>query len=418
MKDPLASVASGWPPTARRLRIAFVYDALYPHQKGGAERRIVELARRLAVRHEVHVVSWRHWEGPSETDEGAVQFHGVGTPPNLYGSDGKRTVREAVAFAARLVPAVLRGRYDVIDCPATPYIPLYACWAASRLTGTPLVATWHEFWGDHWEEYLAHRPTVARAARWAESAALHLGDRYVAVSAFTAHRLRDAGLTDERIRVVDNGVSVGAYRSAQRSPIRSDLIYVGRLIEDKRVDLLISAVARLSTVMPDLRCLIIGDGPERDRLEAQSAAEGTTERIRFLGQVEEADKIALLRASRIFVLPSVREGFGIAVVEAQAAGLAPVVVRGELTAASTLIRDRVDGLVCAPRVEDLTDTIRGLLGDPIRLRDIRAAATQAAERWDWDRVAIEMERIYLDAARPHPAEAGATDDVAEELSWR
>ena len=406
--SPAASTASD-----RRLRIAFVYDALYPYLKGGAERRVHELANRLADRHDVHLVSWQFWDGESDQTDGSVHRHGVGRAPNLYGGDGKRTVREAASFALRLMPAIARGGYDVIDCSATPYVPLYGCWAAARMTGVPVVATWHEFWGEHWDEYLAHRPLLARAARAAEASALRLGDRHVAVSAFTAQRLADAGLEPERIRVVENGVALDAYRSVQRSPIRSDLVFVGRLIEDKRVDLLIHAVASLREALPDLRCLVIGDGPERPRLEAEAAALGVSDQVRFLGQLAEDDKIALLKASRVFVMPSVREGFGIAVVEAQAAGLAPIVVRSEHSAAPALVRDGVDGLICSPRPDGLGAAIQGLLTDPDRLASMRAAAAQTAERWDWEQMALAMERVYLDVARP----AESADAAVRRLSW-
>ena len=177
---PRAEPVTEFPPpavsaTTRRLKLAFVYDALFPYVKGGAERRYHELARRLAAEHEVHCVTWQWWEGSATTTIDGITLHGVGTPPKLYGADGKRTVREAVAFARRLAPALLGRRLDVIDCSATPYLPLYAAAAAARLSGTPLVATWHEVWGEHWREYLPDRPAVARVAVSLEARAVRRG---------------------------------------------------------------------------------------------------------------------------------------------------------------------------------------------------------------------------------------------------
>src|SRR6266566_640130 len=192
--------------TEMPLRIAFVYDALYPYVNGGAERRFLELGRRLSATHEVHFISWQWWDGPPRIVENGITFHGVGRPPRLYGEDGKRTVREAAAFSARLLPVLLRHSFDVIDCAATPYLPLVAAWVGSRVTRTRLVATWHEFWGEHWAEYLPHRPLVAAAAQRIEGGSRHLGDRVVAVSEFTARRMR---LTDDRrVVVVGNGVAL------------------------------------------------------------------------------------------------------------------------------------------------------------------------------------------------------------------
>jgi len=98
------------------MKIAFVHDGLYPYFKGGIERRNYELATRLSARHDVHYITWSHWGGASSAPHDGLTVHGVGAPRPFYGGDGKRTVGEAAAFAARLVPTLLRQRYDVIEC--------------------------------------------------------------------------------------------------------------------------------------------------------------------------------------------------------------------------------------------------------------------------------------------------------------
>lgn len=376
---------------ARRLRIGFVYDALVPWRSGGAERRVHELATRLAMRHDVHTISWSYWGPQRSIARDGVTHHGVGAPRDFYGADGKRTVREALEFASRLLPAMRRLRLDVVDCSATPYLPLYAARLATRATGTPLVATWHEFWGDHWLDYLPDRPIIARLARLVEGGARRLGERRVAVSAFTAERL--AGARDG-VDVVGNGVDVERIRAAKPDPERSDVIHIGRLIDEKRVDLLLGAVAVLRSARPALRCLIVGDGPERQRLESRARELGLVEAVTFLGQVPEERVAALLRASKVVALPSAREGFGIAVIEGQAAGLVPVVAASPLSAAPELVTDGVDGLVCAPTVDGFAAAIGGLLEDSVRRRRLARAAIAAAKRRTWDDRALEMEHVY------------------------
>lgn len=398
----------------RRLRIAYVYDALYPYLLGGGEKRYHELSSRLAERHEVHYITWQFWDGPRDVFRDGIAYHAVGPPEELYGADGKRTVREAVAFAARLGPVVRSGRYDVIDCAATPYPPVYAAWLATRLTRTRLVATWHEFWGEHWNAYLDHRPQLARVARWTEAGAVRLGDIQVAVSRFTAERLAAAGLPRERIRVVGNGLPLDEFAAARPALAVSDVVFVGRLIEDKRVDLLIDAIDRLRAEFPAIRCLVIGDGTDRARLQARVVEKNLRQHVMFLGTVSEAEKLSLLKASRILVLPSVREGFGIAAVEGQAAGLVPIVVRSTHSAAQWLIHDGVDGLVCEPTDASLAAALRSLLSDPLRMDLMRAAAGESAKRWDWNRLADDMERIYLEVARPEES----PDARLRRLSWR
>jgi glycosyltransferase involved in cell wall biosynthesis len=388
------------------MKIAFVYDGLYPYLKGGIERRNYELATRLSARHEVHYITWRHWGVAKTVHHDGFAVHGVDAPRPFYGDDGKRTVGEAAAFAVRVLPALLQRRYDVIDCSATPYLPLYSCALAARLTRTPLVATWHEFWGDHWTAYLPERPLVARIAQRLEADCRRLGDVRVAVSPFTARRLAEGpgGVT---ARVVGNGVSLDAIRRIEPSDEASDIVFVGRLIEDKKVDVLLQALHRLLGEFPGLRCTIVGDGPERKHLEHMAASLSLGAGVRFTGQVDDGQTVALMKAARIFALPSIREGFGITVIEAQASGCVPVVARGPHTAAPDLVRPDVDGMICDPTPESLAASLGALLRDPARLARMRAQAEQSAATSDWDSLARDMEEIYGEAVATAPAPLNA-----------
>jgi glycosyltransferase involved in cell wall biosynthesis len=405
----------------RRLRIGFVYDALVPWRTGGAEQRVHELATRLARRHDVHTISWSFWGPEPSIVRDGITHHGVGAPRAFYGDDGKRTVREAAEFAARLLPALRRLRFDVIDCSATPYLPLYATWLTTRASGTPLVATWHEYWGSHWLEYLPNRPVVARVARLLEAGARGLGEQRIAVSAFTAERLagsKHSAGSNDGVRVVGNGVDVDRIRAAKPDAERSDVIHVGRLIDEKRVDLLLEAIARVRASRPRVRCLIVGDGPERARLEGLVAQLGLAGNVTFTGAVPETRVAALLRASKVLALPSGREGFGIAVVEGQAAGLVPVVANGPFTAAPELVTPGVDGLVCEPTADAFAEATGGLLGDAIQRRELARAALAAGRRQSWDDRAAEMETVFRDlVASPRVERQAVSPVLAEEPKW-
>ena len=378
------------------MKIAFVHDGLYPYFKGGIERRNYELATRLSARHEVHYITWRHWGAAESAHREGFIVHGVGAPRPFYGADGKRTVGEAAQFALRLVPALRQQRFDVIDCSATPYLPLYASWLVARLTRTPLVATWHEFWGDHWASYLPHRPITARIARLLEAGCRPLGDVRVAVSPFTAQRLAE-GPRGVSARVVGNGVALDAIGRIPPAGEAAEIVFVGRLIDDKKVDVLLRALPTLVAEFPALRCTIVGDGPERARLEHIAASLALGAHVRFAGYVGDEEVFALMKAAKVFALPSIREGFGITVIEAMASGCVPVVARAPHTGAPLLVRDGVDGLVCEPSVDSFAAGIGGLLRDPARLAAMRAEAQRSAAKWDWDRLTLEMEEVYRGA---------------------
>jgi L-malate glycosyltransferase len=388
-----------------RLRIAYVYDALYPLHRGGAERRYRELATRMSARHEVHYVTWRSWQGSPPEELDGVVLHGVGAVPGFYGADGRRTVREATAFAARLVPTLLRQRFDVIDCSATPYVPLYAVWLASRLTRTPLVVTWHEFWGPYWTGYLPDRPLLAGIARRIETGCRTFGGRRIAVSPFTAQRLMEAGGGGPPVEVIGNGISLSDIDAAAPGA-KSDVVFVGRLIADKKVDHLLKAVALLVGDRPRLRCTIVGDGPERTALESLAEGLGISGNVHFTGPIAGDAVFSTLKAGALLALPSVREGFGITVVEAQACGAVPIVARSPLSAAPDLVRDGVDGVVHDPTPSALAGAIGGLLANPDRRAAMRERGREAAAGRDWGVVADQMEAIYQSVTADRDRTAG------------
>jgi glycosyltransferase involved in cell wall biosynthesis len=379
------------------VKIALVYDALYPFTTGGAEKRYCELGRRLAVRHDVHFVSWQHWQGAPRMEKGNVSYHGVGRPVSFYGEDGKRRIQEAVSFAGHLLKAFPRERFDVIDCSTIPYFPAYACHLVSLSRGIPLVLTWHEFWGDYWLGYLGWRGHLARGV---ELLSTGLGDMRVAVSQFTADRVLRLGLKRRPIEAVPNGIEYESIRSIPPRGEESDVIYMGRLIGHKNVTTLLAAVRLLANESPHLRCLIIGDGPQRDDLERYSSDLGLDGNVTFLGFIpDQRDLFALMKKSKVFVFPSTREGFGRSLMEAQACGLPAVVVKAPDSASATLIRDGGNGLLCENDGRSLAAAIGDLLGDPSRRQQMAEEALAEAARYDWSNVVNRIEGIYRRAIR-------------------
>jgi glycosyltransferase involved in cell wall biosynthesis/O-antigen/teichoic acid export membrane protein len=400
-----------------RMRVRYVYDARYPEMNGGAERRYHELAVRLAPTCDVDYVSWTFGDDVRVQVRDGVRYRGVGQAPEFYGPDGKRRVGEAVAFAVRLIPTLLRHRVDVLDVAATPTIPLFGAWLAATITKTPLVVTWHEFWGEHWHTYLPDGRAVATIARWLESRSRRLGDRIVAVSPFTAARI-GPGRWAHKVSVVGNGVVAEEIESTSPAPERIDIAYVGRLIDEKRIELLLGAVEQLAPDNPSVRCVVIGDGPERTRLEALAGSLGITANVRFTGRISTEEVNAALRAAATLVLPSAREGYGIVVVEAQAAGAIPIVTTGPATAAPSLIRDGIDGLVVDATPEAIAAAVRELIADPHRQARMRSAAAEAAHAATWDAVAADMLAVYRGVVRGRAAVPApmATSHASGQLS--
>jgi glycosyltransferase involved in cell wall biosynthesis len=366
------------------LRIAYIYDAVYPWVKGGAEKRIYELSRRLTLRgHEVHCYGMKWWPGEEELFLEGVHLHGISRPMPLY-TQGRRSLKQAAYFAFKVLS--IRSDYDVIDCQNFPYLSCFPARLRCGLCKDKLIITWHEVWGDYWRDYLGRKGIIGQAV---ERAASGLAGRNIAVSEMTRRDLVKLGGKD--IRVVPNGIDWQAIERVPSSDEQSDIVYVGRLVRHKNVDLLIRAIGKLKLDMSDVRSRIVGDGPELGRLKKLVSDLGLEENVQFCGFLEDYDEaIAIMKASRVFASTSSREGFGMVALEANACGLPVVTVKHRMNAVSDLVKENT-GEVCEMSPEALAEGLFRLLQ---RSDAMRGSCREMARMYDWEEICDRAERVY------------------------
>jgi glycosyltransferase involved in cell wall biosynthesis len=170
---------------------------------------------------------------------------------------------------------------------------------------------------------------------------LQFGSRIVAVSDAVKTSLVRRGIEEKRITVIPNGLDLERYdRGRDRNSHLFRFVFIGRLISSKKVDVLIHALTRVS----EASLILAGDGPERQRLETLAEDLGLASRVRFMGAV--LDVSAVLAESDCLVLPSVREGFGLVILEALASGIP--VIASDLPAFSGLLAHGENGLAIPP----------------------------------------------------------------------
>lgn len=370
------------------MRIAFVTDVIYPYVKGGAEKRVHELSRRLVKKgHEVHVFGMRWWDSPEVVEDDGVILHGVCDPEDLYVNE-KRSVKEALLFAFRVTPHLSKENFDIIDCSQFPYFPCFAAKIASVKKNCPLIITWHEVWGDYWYEYLGYKGFLGKTV---ERLVAKLPDRIIAVSERTKKDLEGIGVRKE-IKVIPNGIDIGKIGRIKASEEESDIIFAGRLIREKNVDVLIKAVSRVREEFSDIRCVIIGDGPEKTKLEKLVLDLGMRDNIELTGFLEDYDDvISYMKSSKVFVLPSTREGFGIVALEANACGLPVVTVNHGRNAACDFITNDENGFICELSEGDVAEKILKGLDER---ENIKRKCIESAKGYDWDGMVNLIERVY------------------------
>ena len=173
------------------------------------------------------------------------------------------------------------------------------------------------------------------------------------------------------------------------------LVTVAHLVARKRHADVLRALAVLGQRHPTLRYAVIGDGPERIALEGLAIRLGVAERVDFLGQLSPEEAVERARRCTLFVMPSTEEAFGVAYVEAMAAGVPAIGCRGE--PGPEEIAAAGDGFLLVPPgdIERLTQRIDELLSDPHRLREAgqRARATVAAN-FTWERCGEQTLAAY------------------------
>jgi starch synthase (maltosyl-transferring) len=252
---------------------------------------------------------------------------------------------------------------------------------------------------------LVHGMRVADPARWRLAAERWLNrrvDRVACVSQSVADFYAARGrIPTDKLVVVSNGIDVGAVDDAFVADLREigvpaghgAITFVGRLHAQKGLDWLLSMMPRLLTQQTDIDLVLVGQGPERKRLESLAGSLGVADRVHFAGW--RSDVSSILRASRLLVLPSRWEGMPNVVLEAMAAGTPVVSTRAE--GVVELLGDAASQQTAA--VGDDEDFVRKLvflLDNPTAAGEIGQRNRQrVAECFSLDRMVESYQQLYL-----------------------
>ena len=326
-------------------KILFVYDVIYPYQLGGAEKRIYSLSKYLKKDFEINIIGMRKNGMGENFEKNRVHYYTLTKYNNLYNSKGKRRVILSIHFAIDLYFFLIKNNFDIIDATANPYFHIFAIkLALLTKRKTKLFVTWHEYWDkDYWIYYSS--PITGRIGFSVQNLALKLSENIISVSKFTKKRLERK--TDKDIKLISNGIEdikIKRYKKIY------DLVYTGRIIDFKNID----KILELSNINPQLKILIIGDGPELEKYKDRYINKNIT----FTGFLKKDIEVyRYLSQSKIFIILSEREGFSISSIEAMNIGLPVICYRGENNAAKDLIENKRNGILATLDLEDINRSI-------------------------------------------------------------
>lgn len=367
------------------MRVALVCDWFLP-RVGGIELHLRDLALALRARGlDARIVTTTR--GADLVD--GVPVHRVPAALSPFGG---------FAFTPGALGAVrdtlLRERFDVVHAHASVVSPVaYAGAIAGANAGLPTVLTFHSM-------------LYGSAALLGASEALFgwCRERIVltAVSSVVAAQVA-RWMPDAGVAILPNGIDAAFWRrDARRTRVEGEhevlFVTAMRLSRKKRPVRLLRAFATAARVVgdaPGIRLVVAGDGPDRVALVRYAAELGIAKRVEFVGQLPREELRRLYARAHAFVLPSERESFGIAALEARAAGLPVIAMLAG--GARDFVQQGVEGLLARDERELARSIVRLALDAPFRAY-VTAHNASAAPPHDWSDVAALHERIYAAAA--------------------
>jgi glycosyltransferase involved in cell wall biosynthesis len=173
------------------------------------------------------------------------------------------------------------------------------------------------------------------------------------------------------------------------------IVSIGRLASEKNWETLLRALAQIQPQHPDVRLVLIGDGPDRPSLEQLAAELGVAERITFTGALPFSDVPAYMRTADLFSFASVTETQGLVTIEAMAAGLPVVAVDG--TGTRDIVENGVQGYLAANDPAALAAEIDRVLSDPKQLKRFAANALKRSRQFDINQLTRQLVQVYEQA---------------------
>ena len=282
-----------------------------------------------------------------------------------------------------------RNRYDVVHVH-WPMPHALLGWSAQRASGAPVVATFYSV-----EVRWISRgiPALKAFLRWT----IRFPHRAVAISSATAAEIR--GVADVPVDVIPYTIALPPAAPNAQHTHEPRVLFVGRLVERKGVDVLLRAVSSLAD-LPMLQVVIVGDGPERPRLTAIARELGLQDRVEFVGRASDERLRAEYASASMFVLPAIvdargdTEGLGVVLLEAMNSRIP--VIASDAGGIVDIVEHDTTGLLVPPGdAGALAAAIRTLATDQARAQELgEAGHRRLGERFSWDSIVDRWLAIY------------------------
>jgi 1,4-alpha-glucan branching enzyme len=373
-----------------------------PKTVGGLARHVNDLSRALArIGENIHVITCPVEGADDYQLVGGVHVHRVSSL-ELTSADFMEWVEQLnKAMVKKAADLMNRETFDIIH--AHDWLVQDAAIQLSLDSRLPLTATIHA------TEYGRNRGIhndIQRRIYNLEARLVKSADAVICCSNYMVQEItRLFGVTRKKLFLIPNGVdpaNLGIPRQLvpgekEPCPGVKTILFIGRLVPEKGVQVLLEAFSLLLPQLPDLKLLVGGTGPYLNYLKTRSEEIGLTGKIEFMGFLDEEQRNYHLKQADVAVFPSLYEPFGIVALEAMAAQI-PVIV-SDTGGLSEVVTHGIDGYKAPPgRPDILAYYIREVLSNPGLARDLtRRAWKKVLTVYDWQNIAVETLDVYREA---------------------
>ncbi|MGG1661643.1 1,4-alpha-glucan branching protein domain-containing protein [Brevibacillus sp. NRS-1366] len=378
-----------------------------PHVVGGLGRAVYDLSRHLVRQGiEVHVLTGSSDCVAKQEMMDSVHVHRLPTYIPAEQEDFMQWIFQLNLAMVDAVEGLMSNGFQADVIHAHDWLVNWAAVELKRRLSIPLITTIHAL--EHGRHQGIHTPMQHRIHE-CERMLTAASDRVLVCSHYMGQEvMRLFSVAQEKLSVIYNGVEAVAAREGDLQQLRQELglgdgpilFFVGRLVREKGVHLLVEAVVRLAGAYPALKLVIAGKGPMEADLKRLAVQMGVADRVLFLGFVDDVRRNQLFCLADVAVFPSLYEPFGIVALEAMAFGT-PLLV-ADTGGLREIVRHGENGATMyTGDVESLVNQLHWMLGNPDRRYQMaKAAENDVRQHYDWAYLARKTIEEYRSQALP------------------
>jgi glycosyltransferase involved in cell wall biosynthesis len=372
------------------MKIAVVYQYIYPQHFGGGEKRLFEVFSQFPECAEIHWYAQYH--ANYDNYPGLKRFK-IESFEDEKDSDSRRSIVEIWNYCFFLLKSLDLTKYDVVHIGQMPFFHILAVLIKSRFTPNSAIISidWWEYWGKYWFD--KHDKVSGIIGRITEFLILKLATNLVVISPKTKRDVESK--TFANITLIHNGVDLKKIDAAVNVQKKYDVIIFGRVEEWKGPLMGVQVFQKMLEIDPNLQMLIVGSGSYKAILESYVRSQHLENNINFHGRAEDHEIFSLIKSAKMMFLFSKQEGGGsITLFEGNACGLPVATAYFENGIDHEIVTQENGFFFNNQPLEVIATELLNTLKDEAKLTELSRSSAKFVEKYDWQVISRQYYELF------------------------